>query len=159
MTMNSTFPAIVRSLDLASLLGKKSHFLLGPRQTGKTTLIRQTLPGALLFDLLDSAVYLALSQNPHRIEEELTCTNEVPASTDAARARRPFRPRSCPRLRNASLDLLFGRPVGGSGRLRRNLPAAGGRCGGSDAQRASLQPVPACGRALQRHDREFHERG
>jgi predicted AAA+ superfamily ATPase len=85
MTMNSTFPAIVRSLDLASLLGKKSHFLLGPRQTGKTTLIRQTLPGALLFDLLDSAVYLALSQNPHRIEEELTPETTVVAIDEIQR--------------------------------------------------------------------------
>jgi predicted AAA+ superfamily ATPase len=29
---------IERPLDLRSLLEKKSHFLLGPRQTGKTSL-------------------------------------------------------------------------------------------------------------------------
>ena len=31
---------IERVLDLPSLLQKKSHFLFGPRQTGKTSLIR-----------------------------------------------------------------------------------------------------------------------
>jgi len=64
-------PVIPRVLDLAALLAKKSHFLFGPRQTGKTFLVRQALPGARVYDLLDSSVYLALSQHPGRIAEEL----------------------------------------------------------------------------------------
>lgn len=61
-----------RFLNLTRLLEKKSHFLLGPRQTGKTFLIRQTLKGIRLYDLLDTSIFLALSQNPGRIGQELT---------------------------------------------------------------------------------------
>ncbi|MDA8240868.1 MAG: AAA family ATPase [Nitrospiraceae bacterium] len=45
--------------------------MLGPRQTGKTSLIRHTLKEARTYDLLDTSVYLALSQNPGRIAQEL----------------------------------------------------------------------------------------
>ena len=60
-----------RTLDLPALLAKKSYFLFGPRQTGKSSLIRHTLPTARVYDLLDSATYLALSAHPERIGEEL----------------------------------------------------------------------------------------
>jgi predicted AAA+ superfamily ATPase len=62
---------VPRTLDLRSLLAKKSHFLFGPRQTGKTSLIRDSLKGVKLYDLLDSSIYLALSQNPGRLAEEI----------------------------------------------------------------------------------------
>jgi len=62
---------IERILDLPALLQKKSHFLFGPRQTGKTSLIRHSLKGVRSYDLLDTSVYLALSQNPSRISQEL----------------------------------------------------------------------------------------
>ena len=62
---------VPRFLDLEKLLSQKSHFLFGPRQTGKTFLIRQALKTARVYDLLDSSVYLALSRNPGRIAEEL----------------------------------------------------------------------------------------
>lgn len=53
-------PVLVpRLLDLPALLRKKSHFLLGPRQTGKTFWVRHTLPNVRLYDLLDSATFLA----------------------------------------------------------------------------------------------------
>jgi len=42
----SSPPTIHRVLDLGTLLAKKSHFLFGPRQTGKTFLVRATLPAA-----------------------------------------------------------------------------------------------------------------
>ena len=63
---------IERTVDLPSLLRKKSHFLLGPRQTGKTSLVRHSLKGVKSYDLLDTSVYLALSQNPSRVAQELT---------------------------------------------------------------------------------------
>lgn len=66
------FPhSVQRALDLRALLAHKSHFLLGPRQTGKTFLIRQALPRVPQFDLLDSATYLALSRDPGRLGQQL----------------------------------------------------------------------------------------
>jgi len=62
---------IPRLLDLRELLSKRSCFLFGPRQTGKTSLIHHTFHGVKVYDLLDSAVFLALSRNPGRLAEEL----------------------------------------------------------------------------------------
>jgi len=70
-------PYIERVLDLPALLAKKSHFLFGPRQTGKSFLIRHALSNARVYDLLDTAVYLVLSQNPGRIAQELTPQNRI----------------------------------------------------------------------------------
>jgi predicted AAA+ superfamily ATPase len=63
---------VQRTLDLRGLLEKKSHFLLGPRQTGKTFLVRHILKDVRVYDLLDTSVYLALSHNPGRIAQEIT---------------------------------------------------------------------------------------
>ena len=68
---------VPRVLDLPGLLAKKSHFLFGPRQTGKTSLMRNTLTGVRVYDLLDTSVYLALSQNPGRIAQELTPRDRI----------------------------------------------------------------------------------
>jgi predicted AAA+ superfamily ATPase len=70
-------PAVPRVIDLAALLAKKSHFLFGPRQTGKTFLVHRALPGARIYDLLDTAVYLALSQHPGRIAEEIGAREKI----------------------------------------------------------------------------------
>jgi uncharacterized protein len=60
---------IKRLLNLNSLLSKKSFFLLGPRATGKSSLIRQQLsPNVLVFDLLRTDIYLQLSANPSVLE-------------------------------------------------------------------------------------------
>lgn len=64
-------PYIERILQLPPLLEKKSHFLFGPRQTGKSFLIRHTLKGAKVYNLLDTSVYLALSRDLGRIGQEL----------------------------------------------------------------------------------------
>ena len=56
---------ITRLLDLNGLLRKKSHFLLGPRSTGKTFLIRKKLKGECVYlDLLDSDYFMSLSTRP-----------------------------------------------------------------------------------------------
>jgi predicted AAA+ superfamily ATPase len=44
--LDNSQPVVERVLDLPALLAKKSHFLLGPRQTGKTFLVQQTLKNA-----------------------------------------------------------------------------------------------------------------
>jgi predicted AAA+ superfamily ATPase len=67
-------PIIPRTLDVAALVSRKSHFVFGPRQTGKTFLVRQALEHARVYDLLDSTVYLALSRHPGLIAEELPST-------------------------------------------------------------------------------------
>jgi len=46
----------------------RSFFLFGPRSTGKSTWLRQVLPKAVWFDLLDTSLYLELSREPHRLE-------------------------------------------------------------------------------------------
>jgi uncharacterized protein len=43
-------------------------FLFGPRGTGKSTWLRQVLPDAVCFDLLNAALFLELSRDPHRLE-------------------------------------------------------------------------------------------
>ena len=42
-----------RILELSKLLTRKSFFLFGPRGTGKTTLIKNTLKDIILIDLLE----------------------------------------------------------------------------------------------------------
>jgi predicted AAA+ superfamily ATPase len=46
----------------------RSFFLFGPRGTGKSTWLQQVLPGAFRLDLLDAALFLELSRDPHRLE-------------------------------------------------------------------------------------------
>src|SRR3990172_4123626 len=80
MTMTASteaLPYIERTLNLPALIQKKSHFLFGPRQTGKSFLIRHTLQGVRTYDLLDHATYLALGQRPGRLGEELTPRDRV----------------------------------------------------------------------------------
>jgi uncharacterized protein len=69
--MSTPNPIIPRTLQLSRLLTAKSYFLLGPRQTGKSFLVRHTLSGVRVYDLLDSSVFLVLSRNPGRLAEEL----------------------------------------------------------------------------------------
>jgi uncharacterized protein len=68
---------VPRLLDLPALLAERSHFLLGPRQTGKTSLIRNTLKDARVYDLLDTSVYLALSQRRGRLAEEIAPRDRI----------------------------------------------------------------------------------
>lgn len=57
-----------RILSLPDLLTKKSFFLLGPRATGKSYLIREQLQNsALIINLLSSDIYLRLLNNPSEL--------------------------------------------------------------------------------------------
>lgn len=60
-----------RALNLLEILKKKSCFLWGARQTGKSTLLRHTLQDCPTYNLLDSRTLLKLSQSPSRLGEEI----------------------------------------------------------------------------------------
>ncbi len=52
-------------------MAAKSHFLFGPRATGKSWLIRNQLKNAQIFDLLDTATYDRLLRRPSALGEEI----------------------------------------------------------------------------------------
>jgi predicted AAA+ superfamily ATPase len=58
-----------RFLDLPALAAARSFFLLGPRQTGKSTLLRASFPDALFLDLLDAQTFRSLAASPALISE------------------------------------------------------------------------------------------
>ena len=58
-----------RYLDLPTLAAARSFFLLGPRQTGKSTLLRASVPDALFLDLLDAQTFRSLAAAPVLIGE------------------------------------------------------------------------------------------
>lgn len=59
-----------RALELPPA-GQETFFLWGPRQTGKTTLLRQTYPDAVWVDLLKADEYRRYLEAPERLREEL----------------------------------------------------------------------------------------
>jgi predicted AAA+ superfamily ATPase len=65
-----------RLLHLPSLLQRKSHFLFGPRGTGKSFLIREQLKEALYIDLLRSELYLRLSSAPSELESLINASDK-----------------------------------------------------------------------------------
>lgn len=71
---------IARKLDVASVLAKKSCFLFGPRQCGKSSLVRETIPDAHMIDLLSGDTFTRLARNPNYIEE--TCRDSRPVVID-----------------------------------------------------------------------------
>jgi len=67
---------IKRQISLESILGHKSCFLFGPRQTGKTALISHDLPNARCYNLLHTDVFARLSYAPSRLRDEITDAEE-----------------------------------------------------------------------------------
>lgn len=65
-----------RALNLPAA-GSESFFLWGPRQTGKSTLLRETYPDALWIDLLRSETYRRYLQNPERLREEFEASPAI----------------------------------------------------------------------------------
>ena len=118
-------PDIPRHLNICEVLESKSCFLFGPRQTGKSTLIRQQLTGCPVYDLLDQTLYLRLSRNPALIREALTpettlvvideiqklpeLLNEVQLMIERHGVRFLLTGSSARRLRRKGVNLLGGR--------------------------------------------------
>jgi predicted AAA+ superfamily ATPase len=65
-----------RTIDLPAS-GTETFFLWGPRQTGKTTLLRAAYPDAFWIDLLKADEYRRYLQNPERLREELDAAGRV----------------------------------------------------------------------------------
>ncbi len=71
---------IERKLSIASVLRSKTCFLFGPRQCGKSSLVRETMSDAHVFDLLSRDTFSHLARNPNYIGE--TCRDERPIVID-----------------------------------------------------------------------------
>ena len=67
---------IKRSLSLPKA-GTESFFLWGPRQTGKSTLLRAAYPDALWIDLLKAEEYRRYLQNPELLRAEVAAQKSV----------------------------------------------------------------------------------
>jgi uncharacterized protein len=63
---------IQRCLNLSEIVEKKSCFLFGPRQTGKTFLVRKALAKHRYYNLLKTDVFLKMNHSPQRLREEIT---------------------------------------------------------------------------------------
>ena len=123
--MDEPVPYIPRLLSPSALLNEKSHFILGPRQTGKTSLVLNNLGGVRVYDLLDTSVYLGLSRNPGRLSEELQpddrfvvideiqrlpdLLHEVQRLIEKSRIRFLLTGSSARKLRRGGVNLLGGR--------------------------------------------------
>ncbi len=115
-----------RCLNLSKVLEKKSFFLFGPRQVGKTTFLRQAFPEARFYNLLESQTFRELSAQPELIRqrrkpgENLIVIDEVlrlPVLLDEAQGmidsdrklRFVFTGSSARKLRSGGANLLGGR--------------------------------------------------
>jgi len=59
-----------------------SFFLFGPRGTGKTSWVQSRFPDALLFDLLESKVYLDLMADPQTLGRRIPASHRGPVIID-----------------------------------------------------------------------------
>ena len=64
-----------RILDM-KLPSKQSAFLWGPRKTGKTTYLKQHFPRSLVYDFLDTQLFLEFSKRPFLLREQLLEKNK-----------------------------------------------------------------------------------
>ncbi len=60
-----------RFVQLSEIAKTKSFFLIGPRQTGKSTLLRATFPDATYIDLLEADTFRRLNAFPESIRETI----------------------------------------------------------------------------------------
>lgn len=67
---------IKRRIQILEALQQKSIFLLGPRQTGKSFLIKNVFPNVRTYNLLESDTLLKLSRSPERIRQECTANDQ-----------------------------------------------------------------------------------
>lgn len=66
-----------RNLQLTNIVKRKSAFLLGPRQTGKSTLLRKLFPDALYVDLLEADTFRELSAFPETLRQRVEEKHQI----------------------------------------------------------------------------------
>ena len=66
----------MNSFKRAFTCGNESFFLFGPRGTGKTTWLKENLPGAYVVDLLNNDIRLRLTANPERLRDMVAANND-----------------------------------------------------------------------------------
>ena len=118
--------SIARLAPLGKWAEKRSCFVFGPRQTGKSSLLRAAFgKGAHRYDLLDSRDYVRLLASPHRLDEEIPqgaglvivdevqrlpeLLNEVHRLIETRRIRFVLTGSSARKLRRGGVNLLGGR--------------------------------------------------
>lgn len=107
---------------------KQSFFLFGPRGVGKTAWVREQLPDALFFDLLDHQTYTQLLAAPQRLGDRIPqghkgwvvvdevqrvpeVLNEVHRLIESRRLRFALTGSSARKLRRRGVNLLAGRAL------------------------------------------------
>jgi predicted AAA+ superfamily ATPase len=68
-----------RILELENV--PKSYFLFGPRQTGKTSLLRSKFPDVRWYDLLETGTFFRLSARPRILRDELLADGGIHGPT------------------------------------------------------------------------------
>jgi predicted AAA+ superfamily ATPase len=66
-----------RALNLNERMQKKSHFLFGPRSTGKSSLIKSQLKDSLVLDLLDEDIFEELLRRPKALAEKIKHHDQI----------------------------------------------------------------------------------
>ncbi len=147
---------IPRTLDLTG--NPRSLFLFGPRQTGKTWLLKHSFPRSRYYNLLHSETFLRLSMRPGSLREELAADrpaepiiideiqklplllDEIQAMIDELGIRFILTGSSARKLKRGGVNLL-----GGRARTRRLHPLVSVEIGDLDLSRllawGSLPPV------------------
>lgn len=128
-----------RALDLAALLRRRSLLLLGPRQTGKSTLLASQLPAAVRVDLLRADQYRQFSARPELLRE---------VAREALRQPQPMlvvdEVQKIPALLDEAHALIAAHPelrLVLTGSSARKLRRAGTNLLGGRAARATLHPI------------------
>ena len=65
-----------RIIDLNTIIERKSVFLFGPRQTGKSFYLKNAFQNVFYYDLLKTDLYFRFSANPSLLREELLASTE-----------------------------------------------------------------------------------
>jgi predicted AAA+ superfamily ATPase len=66
-----------RIINILDVVKERSLFLLGPRQTGKTTLLQELFPQAIVYDLLQANQFQELSADPTLIRQRLKSSDRI----------------------------------------------------------------------------------